>query len=117
MSRHIHDTSSICLRDAINAELWASDVSYLNARNIREKKMMFSAGWLSVGDAVAAQLFVIHRKDVDMSVDAVHQRSGYLRDVALNHFRSARTVASAVVKISARTRVHWLRPAGTVPEK
>jgi hypothetical protein len=36
-----------------------------------------------------------------VDVDAVHERAGYLRDVALDHGRSALAVAGAVVVESA----------------
>ena len=53
-----------------------------------------------------AKLFIVHRGHIDMDVDAVKQRSGNLRHVALNHRRSAMALAAAVVEISAGTRVH-----------
>jgi hypothetical protein len=53
-----------------------------------------------------AHLFIVHGGDVDMDIDAVHERTGDFRDVALDHGRGALAVAGAVVVETAGARVH-----------
>ena len=58
------------------------------------------------GGCAAAQLLILHGRNLDVDVDAVEQRPGDLRDVALDHRRRAHALARLVVEIAARTRIH-----------
>src|SRR5262249_38134559 len=53
-----------------------------------------------------AQLLVIHRRHVDMYVDAVHQRPGNLRNVALDHRLRALALPLSRAPVPARAWVH-----------
>ena len=44
-----------------------------------------------------------------MNIDAVHQRSGDLRDIALDHGRRAVALAGFVITKTAGTRIHGRR--------
>jgi hypothetical protein len=55
---------------------------------------------------LVAQLLVIHRRDINMDVDAVEQRPGDLGDITLDHGLRAMTFARLVVEEPARTRIH-----------
>jgi hypothetical protein len=52
-----------------------------------------------------AHFLVVHRRDVYVDIDAVHQRARDFGDVALDHGGGALAVASAVVVESAGLRV------------
>src|SRR6202034_1123617 len=53
-----------------------------------------------------AHFFVVHRWDVDVNIDAVHQRPGDFRDIALDHRSRALAVAGAVIVKAAGTGIH-----------
>ena len=50
--------------------------------------------------------FVVHGGDIDVNVDAIHERTGNLGDVALDHRRGALAIAGAVIVESARAGIH-----------
>lgn len=52
-----------------------------------------------------AKLAIVHRRHVDVNVDAIEQRAGNLGDIALDDRRGALTFAGAVVEVSARLRL------------
>src|SRR5262249_12792756 len=54
----------------------------------------------------AAQLFVIHRWNVNVNVDAVHERPGNFRDVALDHRLGAMALALSRTVIATGAGVH-----------
>ena len=60
----------------------------------------FSGSW------VRAHFFVVHGGDVDVDVDAVHERAGNFGDVALDHRSGALAVAGAVVVETAGAGIH-----------
>src|SRR5580698_8544601 len=55
----------------------------------------------ALGHGSAAQLAVIHRGHIDVDVDAIHQRPGNLRHIALNHHGRATTLTHPVIVIAA----------------
>ena len=59
----------------------------------------------------AAQFLIFHRGDFDVNVDAVQQRAGNFRDVALDLRRAAVAFARGVAEEAARGRDSWLRRA------
>src|SRR5579885_70092 len=52
------------------------------------------------------QFAVLHGGHVDVDIDAVEQRPGNFRDVALNHRRGTGALARRIVEEPARARVH-----------
>src|SRR5271166_713028 len=54
----------------------------------------------------AAQLAVVHRGHVDVDINAVEQRAGDLRNIALDHHRRAVALARAVAEVAAGTWIH-----------
>jgi hypothetical protein len=65
----------------------------------------FQNGRRSLGLSGGPHFLVIHRRHVDVYVDAVQKWSGDLRDVALNNRRGAVTFAGTVIEISTGLRV------------
>ncbi len=59
--------------------------------------------------AYRAHLLVIHRRDIDMNIDPIHQRPGNLLHVARNHGLGTTTPPRFVVEESAWTRIHRRR--------
>jgi len=55
---------------------------------------------------VAAQFLVLHGRNLDVYVNAVQQRAGDFRDVALDLHRRAVAFALGISEESARTRIH-----------
>ena len=58
--------------------------------------------WLAGFDAASAKFVELYGRHVDVDVDAVHQRAGYLADVALDDLRRALALA-ARSEVAART--------------
>jgi hypothetical protein len=56
--------------------------------------------------AGGAHFLVVHRRHVNVNVDAIHERPGNLRNVALDHGRRAVAFTGAVVVKAARTGIH-----------
>jgi len=59
-----------------------------------------------LGDARRTHLFVVHCGNIDVNIDAIHQRAGDLRNVTLDHWRSAAALPRAVIMKAAGTRIH-----------
>jgi len=55
---------------------------------------------------VATQFFVLHRRNFDVNIDAVEQRAGNFRNVALNLNRGAMTFAGGIAEEAAGAGVH-----------
>jgi hypothetical protein len=53
-----------------------------------------------------AHFFVVHGGNVDVDIDAVHERAGDFRDVALDHGSGAVAFATAVVVEAAGAGIH-----------
>ena len=54
----------------------------------------------------ASHFLVVHGGNINVDVDAIEQRTGDLRNVALNHRRRAVALVRAIVVKTAGTRIH-----------
>jgi hypothetical protein len=63
----------------------------------------------ALGRRRAAQLLILHRRNLDVNVDAVEQRAGDFGHVALDHGRRAHALARLVVEVAAGAGIHGRR--------
>ena len=54
----------------------------------------------------ASHFLVVHGRNIDVDVDSIEQRTGDLRNVALNHRRRTVALVRAIVVKTAGTRIH-----------
>ena len=89
--------------DEVNSKL--RDVSQ-NTSSLRQIFNTFAGVSLA---GVAREVAELNRRNIDMDIDAIQQRTGDAADVTLNLQGRAATFASWVIPKSTRARVHCRR--------
>ncbi len=97
------DGAARCAGGALGADGCFKEAVVLDFAGGEDAGADFSGAF---GGGIAAELFVLHGRDLDMDVDAVEKRAADLGDVALDHGRGAHTFAGFVVEVAAGAGVH-----------